>query len=163
MTSFDFGTKISTTAKLTPEYRRAISVMCESLKCWEEYFVHEIPSDLVSTNKRCFLSFKVTKDRLPYTSEWGWNQSNGKKVVVLDNMYTLELFKYNPIRKYPSAVQPSYKMWLGNIKVMNSGETFSFLWCEKGKKVEEPVLRIQDYAFLSQFADPKISKELGWC
>lgn len=154
--------EVYSTNKLRPECRRAIEVLGESLKNWQQYYCEDVSFSVIEHDSKCFFNSKISKDRLPETTEWGWNQSNGKQTVILDLKFSLELFKYNPIRKNPSARKPSYKLWLGVIKVLHTSEIFTFSWCEKGFKSEEEPLSLKDLSFLAQFTDPITRQELGW-
>lgn len=158
-----FSAVVSTNNKLRPECKKAIEVLGESLRNWEAFYCEDVNSKVMEHDAKCFFTTKITKDRLPECSEWGWNQSNGKQTVILDQKFSLELYKYNPIRKFPGASQPSLKLWLGVIKVIETYEVFSFSWCEKGLvKKEQSGVTLKDYAFLAEFVDPDTRMEFGW-
>merc|ERR1719498_1523752 len=157
--------QVQSANRLRPEARRAIAVLGESLPQWKKFYSPNITSDALNHNSKWFITSKLTKDKLPETSDWGWNQSNGKSVVSLDDKFMLELYKYNSIRKRADAKQPSFKMWVGHITVRMTNETFTFIWCEKGYKQDflgDTQITLKDLAFLAEFTDRKTSEEFGW-
>jgi len=148
-------------SRLRPECQRAIGELREALKSYHLYCIRKITMDILTHDTRWFIDHKLSKDKLPITTEWGWNQSNSKSTVYLDDTFILELYKYHSIRKIPNIVPPSYKIWLGHI-THNINDTFTFIWCEKGVCATSDGISVKDYSFLAEFADPVTCRELGW-
>uniref|UniRef100_A0A7S4M7E7 Uncharacterized protein n=1 Tax=Vannella robusta TaxID=1487602 RepID=A0A7S4M7E7_9EUKA len=170
---------------LTPEQNKALTILnnCLSGGCVVPKLL--VPSKtMFQTNFVAYTdSFHfMKKGNLPTEIGWSWNQSNAKQTVEIDSHTSVTFHKMNPRRKRNVKESPSYKIWI--MYVTKDGKQIEYLWCEKGlpsftlskaafvdikacsigtiTEEDQINLKLEDFAFLSEFTDICTAIELGW-
>merc|ERR1711943_62816 len=129
--------------------------------------------DLITEHDRqLFINQTIQNSQLPRGGDWLWNQSRAKVLVdnFLDN-YSVEFFKLNNRRtRTCTTTIPSYKIWIYLIGVTRQPQSFTFIWCEKGRKNELNTTStrqldselLQELNFLRRFVSQETASEFGW-
>merc|ERR1712137_539905 len=144
------------------EIQAAIRLLNSCMNTWDGRLQLDnvIPhSSLVSG----FVAFSSTKFELQKGNDWRWNLTSRYRNVVLKGSMTADVQKMVTRPKTKGGQAPTSKVWLFNLKT-NSRESLHFLWCEKGLEYWDstPNIRLEDFAFLSQFVCFDLAKEFNW-
>ena len=121
---------------LTPEQRKAIKVVQESLPFWNQFLCSDPGApDIITTDTKTFILQKITYSNLHHGQDWIWNQSNAKKTVAFENDISVVVQKFNTRKKNKTSTTDGmiFKLWMFYV-YKQSENTFLgvFIWCEKG-------------------------------
>ena len=147
---------------LPPEFEKACLHIDDLLANSPQSFSRVIPSNFCCTNKLLLTSSTIGAKDLPSGHWWTWNQSKGKKDIVLTRTgYVGTIRKLIPRRRKQEQTKlpiPKLKVWHFELQSKGDEKRFSGLWCERGE--QEKFLSLEDFAFLAEFTSVEVSQEL---
>ena len=119
-----------------------------------------IPEDFCQTNRVIMTSGTIRGKNLPAGVSWTWNQSKGKKMIVMERCNAVASIRKLISRRRKQTcpcLNPHFKVWHFEVKPQNDSQ-YNVLWCEIGK--DENSLELEDLSFLAEFTSPEVSQEL---
>ena len=149
-------------SSLPPEFIKARDYIDIYLDQAKRITPQPIPKDFCQTNRVIMTSETIRGKNLPAGETWTWNQSKGKKTVVLEKCNAVATLRKLISRRRKQTCtcltqHPHFKVWHFEITPQNDTH-FNVLWCELGK--DENTLRLEDLSFLAEFTTLEVSQEL---
>ena len=150
-------------SSLPPEFIKARDYIDGVLYQTKKITLQPIPKDFCQTNQVIMTPGTIRGKNLPAGETWTWNQSKGKKTVVLEKCNAVATLRKLISRRRKQTCtclssHPHFKVWHFEITPQNHTQHFNVLWCELGK--DENTLRLEDFSFLAEFTSPEVSQEL---